>query len=99
MITSITEERPYVRGVHIVSRLHMNESSTGISVLFTDVFNTQLIAFGRIGLADRTSLRSLMDVHTFRFKKSNLTRLERAGFFTWASRPGRYWIERFAITE
>ena len=65
MITSITEERPYVRGVHIVSRLHMNESSTGISVLFTDVFNTQLIAFGRIGLADRTSLTSL-DVHSFR---------------------------------
>ena len=67
----------------------LNESSTGISVLLTDVFSPQLMAFGRIRLADNTSLRSF-DVHTFRLKKSSLTRLDRAGFFTWASRPGRY---------
>ena len=66
----------------------LNESSTRISVLLTDVFSPQLLAFGRIRLADRTSLRSF-DVHTFRLKTSSLARLDRASFSTWASRPGR----------
>jgi len=42
----------------------MNESSTGISALPTDDFNAQLIAFGRIRLADRNFLEMFWYPHS-----------------------------------